>query len=83
MNMTMTPIHRLPRDSEVSLVESIADEKIENTPIRIALSMLILRDEGEDSTHLSITLDWAAQIRDETGFDWGTCIRYAQIAYFG
>jgi hypothetical protein len=33
--------------------------------------------------HTSMMLDWAAQLRDETGRSWGECIRTAQIMYYG
>lgn len=37
----------------------------------------------EDQNHLSIMLDWAAQIRDEMGISWEECIGVAMTLYFG
>lgn len=78
--MTNTPIYRIPRDPEVSLQEII---NAEAPHLNIENSMTALHDHCDDENSLSITLDWAAQLRDETGCDWGTAIDTAMTMYFG
>jgi hypothetical protein len=46
-----------------------------------ALAQLV--DHTGDQQAINTTLDWAMQLRDETGRDWGECISTAMTMFFG
>jgi hypothetical protein len=81
--MTMTPIHRIPRDTRATLTELI-DAEGANWGIAPALQDELdhIPNDGDDK-HATIMLDWAMQLRAETGRSWGECIRTAQVLYYG
>jgi hypothetical protein len=78
----ITPIHRIPLDeyTEMQLINSETRETPFSEP-GDALTVLI--DHTGDQNHISLTLDWAMQLREKTGQDWGTCIEVAMTLYFG
>jgi hypothetical protein len=76
----MTPIHRIPREDSPSLVR-IIDVEGPHPEAGDALAQLI--DHTGDQQAISITLDWAAQLRDDTGRAWGECISTAMTMFFG
>lgn len=80
----MTPINRIPQlDSELPLNALIAGEmKNDNPEIGDMLRELADHARGNQE-HLSCTMDWAMQIRDELGIDWGNAIEVAMTLYFG
>lgn len=79
----MTPIHKIPMgDTTRTLTQLIDDES--STSTRDAHEMLIvLSDHDSKDESLSITLDWAMQLRAETGRSWGECIDTAMILFYG
>jgi hypothetical protein len=77
----MTPIHRIPRDSPETLTELIDLEGPHDKGIRATLYDAADHDSKDDS--LGIMLDWAMQLRDETGRDWGQCISTAMTLFYG
>lgn len=81
--MTNTPIHRIP-------LEDMTEGQMINAEVgagavfgSIFEEMSDLVAHSQDEKALSITMDWAAQIRDRTGCAWGTAIAVASTAYFG
>lgn len=81
--MTNTPIHRIPLEdmTEGQMINAEVGAGQVFGSIAEELTALIDHTDAEDA--LSITLDWAMQIREKTGHDWGTCIAVASTAYFG
>lgn len=77
--MPMTPIHRIPLNADTTLTQIIESEG----PHACADDVMIEMTEHSAGMHTEVTMDWAAQIRDETGMDWGTCISTAMTMYFG
>jgi hypothetical protein len=76
----MTPIHRIPRDGDTTLTQTIDTEGPHPMP-GDALAHLV--DHTGDQQAINTTLDWAMQLRDETGRDWGECISTAMTMFFG
>lgn len=76
----MHPISRMPLEDMTEMqiinIEAVGEYSIPE-------AMAILLEHSQNSTDLSFTLDWAMQLRDRTGQDWGTCIRVAMIAFYG
>ncbi len=81
--MTNTPIYRIPLEdmTEGQMINAEVDAGQTFGSIESEITQLI--DHSDDENALSVTLDWAMQIRNRTGQDWGTCIRVASTAYFG
>jgi hypothetical protein len=84
--MTMTPIHRIPAgDTESNLSSRVSAELKAlgegNAVTADSLRELISHDSNEET--LSCCMDWAMQIRAETGLDWGSSIEAAMILFYG
>lgn len=81
--MTNTPINRIPLDeyTEMQLINS--ETRKETSFLSPGDALTVLIDHTGDQTHISLTLDWAMQLRERTGQDWGTCIEVAMTLYFG
>lgn len=77
----ITPINRIPLENmtEGELMNSEPTDQ----PYSPEDGLVALLDHDDNPVSLSITLDWAMQLRDRTGRDWGECIRVAMIAYYG
>lgn len=79
--MTMTPINRIPLAGMTE--QGMIDSETASVEWEIGDALAALIDHTGDQNALSITLDWAMQLRERAGCDWGTAIRVGMIAYFG
>lgn len=64
-----------------TLADLIDDEADQS--LTIAGAMNLATQHCKDDDHLRTMLDWAAQLRDQTGRDWSECIDTAMTMYFG
>ena len=79
----MRPISRIPKtDSSHSLAELFQIEQIQNRDAADAMTELVSHSKG-NPYHINCCLDWAMEIRDSLGIDWGTAIEFAMRMYFG
>jgi hypothetical protein len=65
----------------MTLSQIVNAERIGHIDIKDSIIDCFSHDETE--THLSIMLDWAMQIRNDLGIEWGECIRISSILYYG
>ena len=82
----MTPINRIPLDATLMpSLEALVQRELEGRDTRALGDLMIeLADHAAgNETHISITLDWAMEIRDRMGISWAECIDAAMILYFG
>ena len=82
--MTMTPINRIPMEADSGTLNAIVRGELDNRDINSLTDMITefnTHDQSENG--LSITLDWAMQIRQELGYSWSECIDAAMILYYG
>ena len=79
--MTMTPINRIPLAGMTE--QGMIDSEGNRGSIEAGDALTALIDHTGDQDAISCTLDWAMQLRDRTGCDWGTAIDIAMVAYFG
>lgn len=82
--MSMTPIHRIPQmDSDMPLSAVLALELNSRSRISAHEQIESMISHSSDENHLSITMDWAMQIRSEFGISWSESIDLAMLLYFG
>lgn len=83
--MSMTPIHRIPKgDSEQTLAMTVYGELgAKGMPVSLAEILEAMHSHTLDENHLSITLDWAMEIRNSLGISWSESIDAAMTLYFG
>jgi hypothetical protein len=79
----MTPIHRIPKEgnSLEFIVAAERDMGLGNPEVGDILAELI--DHSGNQESLSITLDWAMEIRNSQGISWGESISLAMTLFFG
>ncbi len=78
--MTMTPINRIPKE-EFSL-EQIVSAEMGNRSLPEVFLELHTHSKG-NAEHISCCMDWAMEIRDRMGIEWGNAIDVAMTLYFG
>ncbi len=76
------PISPLPTDDEPFNARFELAE-LGHTSNFIGDTLCELLEHESSESHLSITLDWAYELRRDQNLDWGDAIRAAMIAYFG
>lgn len=82
--MTMTPINRIPKEGN-SLEFIVAAERDSgiHSVIPLPEQLEALFTHSGDENALSITLDWAMEIRNSQGISWSESIDIAMTLYFG
>lgn len=83
--MTNQPIYRIPLDGMTLSLTDLMDVEgpHDNNPLTAMQNEVDAQRVDSKPEDTSIMLDWAAQLRNETGRSWGECIRTAQIMYYG
>lgn len=80
----MLPIHRIPQhDNDKPLARIVLDEwdAVGRNDGDTASALHDALEHDED--HIEFMLDWAMQIRSETGLRWDICLRVASVFYYG
>lgn len=81
----MTPINRIPiinSDKGVTLVDTVRSE-MPTPPLMLSDQLDELTTHDDSEAGLTVTLDWAMQLRTEFGIDWSTAISVAMTLYYG
>lgn len=79
------PIHRIPLEIDSPPLHQIVQGELEGKDQRNAAQCmieLVAHSKGNEE-HILVTLDWAMQIRESMGMDWGNAIDAAMTLYFG
>lgn len=80
----MIPIHRIPKlDSESSFEQVLSAELQNRRKISLWEQLEGMHSHTKNEDALSITLDWAMEIRNTQGISWSESIDIAMTLYFG
>lgn len=80
----MRPIYRIPQHDYSKPLASVVMDEYDAVGRLDGDTAAALTDAVDhDDEHLEFMLDWAMQIRMETGLRWDICIRVASVFYYG